>query len=211
MNPGRFSSNQSKTVLIIISVVLVFGIMIYFGVFPLLDKVRGIQDKISENDQQLVDLAKLINGYKSVSIKFSKVEDYMAEVSAVFPLREDSAAIVESIENAVLKSGVTADLVIVDHSEDAPGNTAGSNTTSEKTAVVNRLAGLDEVPYNLHFSGNYSQIANLFQYLENMPFFTQLSELSVSAETFLPQNAKMGTHSGIGMGDIQGVLFVKKP
>lgn len=202
----QFSSNRTKIFTTFAAIVILTGVLIFFGVAPLLAKVKNSQDRIKANQEELVQLAQAIASYKDLSAKLSQIGDQAQIVSAIFPLREDSVSLVQGLEKAFQEAGLSAQLSIVDNSENAtPG-------TAVPPPVITKLSGIEEVPYTMRFSGDYRQTVNFLIALENTPFLTEVTGFSLSSDTnSSSQRGNLIVKTGTATGEIRAVLFIKKP
>jgi len=196
------NSNQLRILMSVGVIILLAGILIFAAVMPLLSKVRASQARIKAGQEKIAELDIAISNYRQVVTKLDKVNDTAGAVLGIFPVREDSVALVEALEASIQKSGINASVNIIDPAEDQQRNVP-------PTKLIKNLSGVEEVPYSLNILGSYRQIVNLFSYFENMPYFTEISKLSLSSVSTSDQGGKNVRRTGEGAGELRGVLFIK--
>lgn len=201
----HFSSNRTKILFTVSVTAVLFGLLAFLGAVPLLSAVRKSQDRIQANRQELSSLTQKIDNLQEIGAKLRQIADTADAVVGIFPLREDSVILVEGLEKAIQAAGLATQLTIVDSQEGQPVGIAAP------ALVAKKLSGIEEVPYTLRFTGDYRQVVDLLMYLENTPFFTELTNLSLSADITANQRGTATVKLGTATGEIKGVLFIKKP
>lgn len=197
-------SNSVKILITAATIIVVSAVLIFFGLKPLLTKFGSVAENIRKNNSEIADLSSRIEILKQAEAKFSQVESKASDVTGLFPAREDSVTLVESLENAYKRAGLVANLSITDTEELDP-----TLSSLRPVKLIKGSIGLDEVPYTLNLTGDYRQLTNLFLYFENSPFLTEIRNLSLAGESVQAESGKTLT-TGIVNAQIEGILFVKK-
>lgn len=203
---AEFPPSNHKILLTIGVLLLLAGLIVFFGIVPLIGAVRTSKASIAQNRAELADLNAKINAFQQTEAKLATVQDEVYDVSELFPVREDSVVIIEALESAVSRAGLDASLSITDTQDQIQ-----ISSSSTPPPVVKNLSGIDQVPYALHFSADYTQLINLFLNLENLPFPTEITDLNTSAQTASTQNGRALRQTGTAAVEIRGLMFIRKP
>lgn len=197
-------SNQMKILMTAGVILIGLSLFIFLGVMPLLTRVDFLYSEIRHNYQQIADFSAKISAVKQATIKLGQIGNDAVAIAEIFPLREDSVVLVESLESAFVRAGLVANLTIIDSKE-------AIIPPKPLPPVVKNVNGLEEVPYILDLYGDYRKMVNFFLYMENLGIFTEVSNFTLNAETKSSDNGKVVIKTGFGSGELRGVLFIRKP
>lgn len=201
----KIYSNQSKIFFTAVVILAASLTLIFWGVSPLLSKTRETRSQIASDRRELADLAQKIETFKQATKKLSQIENDVEDVSGIFPIREKSVKFIEAIEDAVKRSGAEATLHIIDDKDN-------ENVTPQKVEpLMGDLMNIEEVPYSLRFNGDYKSLLALLVYLENIPYLTEITSLSSTAQYASSEIGRESLKTGFASGELKGILFLKKP
>src|SRR3989344_1453881 len=159
-------TNHTKIVAALLSIAALSIALIFFGIRPLLAKISETEIAVAKSVSEIETLTKKIEEYKQAKTKLELARFEKETLSQMFPIREDAVYLVESLEDALAKTGLTATLSITDDEE------SNSRAPAEKSKVlIQNLTKIDEVAYTLEYIGNYRESVDFLLYAENLPFF----------------------------------------
>lgn len=187
----------SRNIAIFISGFIITMLIVLFAIKPVLSDVGSLHDGVKQQKTESATLDQQIRAFKTAQSDLSKATR-KDEVADAIPTRETLVDAVKDMESAVAKSGVEHTLQIKE-SVDADNK--------PRPVVANRN-GIDEVTYRLSTVSDWGGLIKLTQYLEYLPHFTELSKISLSAETTEGQSNKVN-HTGRVLGNFDGVFFIK--
>ena len=72
------------------------------------------------------------------------------------------------------------------------------------------LKNIEQVPYTLSIAGTYRNFTDLFLYLENLPFWTALTDLNITAESEGTADGTTVSRTGFASGQIKGIFFLRQ-
>lgn len=202
----KISSNIFSTVGII---AVVAAIIIFFGVFPQIRKIGSLAAGIESNKSTIALLEREVENYQRASSDLERVAEVRAAFENMFPVREQMVSLVRGMENSSLRSGLAMELILSDQKEESLSLPKGAPVKAVPP-LVNNLSQLEEVPYSLKTAGSFLELLEFIYYLENQPFITELSKLSVTAEIEQEERTERIFNTGVGLGQIDGVFFIKQ-
>ena len=192
-------------------IILVFflgaGLLFLLIISPLFQKVVETKAQIRANEAKLLEIAAEIANYKALSANLLKVSETKTALLAMFPAREEMLSLILGLESAVQRAGLAHKLVIADFKEKRDQNPAAKDKPS--ATIVSGLTEVEEIPYHLEVLGNYRGLADLFLYLENLPFVTVPDKLTASADQIQPVGFESLRNTGTATAKLDGVLFIK--
>lgn len=204
-------NNSVKNLLTIAVLVSVIILLVIFLVLPMMARVRDTRTKILANQETVAAQLTQINEFRAAESNLVQIRGSLEEVLGLFPVREDSVVLVETLESAISRSqiaGVKIKLTDAKESELARGGGPGAAAT--EPARTANLKNLEEVPFTMSVSGTYRNLTDLLFYSENARFNIQINDLNFKAE--LTQLEDGGTvNTGIANGIFKGTLFMKLP
>lgn len=202
------SNNHSKIALTLIGILIISVALIFFVIMPLLDQVKGTQSRLESSKQKLAGLNLQIESYKVLSEELVRIANDREEVEKIFPIREDMAYLVEGVEkSASLATAAIQNLKITDKLEDL---FARQGTPSAAPPLIAGLKKIEEVPYSLELSGDWRRLEDFTLYSENLPYITQFSKLTVTADQEANEATRIITNTGLGTAKFEGVLFIRQ-
>ena len=195
---------QSRIIITVGVVVSAAFALIFFAVMPQMAQIRNAVSGIAGNREQIDKIQRELSGYQMSHSELEKIKNEKV-VQEMFPQRESMAPLVAALENAVKSSGGAHALTIVDKKEEAAAGGGGEQKPAPP--VVPGLAHVEEIPYSLEFTGNYRQIVNFLLYLENLPFVSRVTNLSLAAES--KQVDEVVHNTGLATAKIEALFFIK--
>ncbi len=202
-NIGNF--HQTKVLIIILAIAVITCALIFFAVLPQIRAVNETKKEIDLNKRQIASIQNKIKSYQEVHNTFKQITG-SDEVPQIFPKREEMVTLIEGLEKSVTLSGGSHSLSITDNDSQKPG--AGKK--AEQEGIVKGLSKVREVPYTIQYYGDFRQTVNLLSYLENLPFVTYFTRVSLATESQKAETALNTTNTGYAFTQIDGLLFVKK-
>jgi type II secretory pathway pseudopilin PulG len=163
---------------------LVLSAGIYFlAVRPTMLNVSTQIEEASAVRSQVVVLDQQILAYRTAQSDLSKAEN--RELLETFVVNDKNLHItIEEVERAAQATSTSYQF---DIHRDEIGQSEAAGTQSqgavEEVAKVTTQNLLEEVPYTLTVSNpNYAQLVRFFQYIENLPHFTEISNFVLSVQ-----------------------------
>jgi len=203
------SFNQAKIGLTIAAIIACASVLVGLVLLPQISAVTRIKAEITKNRKQTVETRSEVQSYKDAQSNLRKLtgSDDMPEI---FPARQDILHLVEGLERAVARTGGSHTLLMTDFDEQ---DAAAPNAKPvARPVVVKELNGLEEIPYQLEYFGDYRQTLNFLLYLENLPDVTFVKKLTLAAESVAVEGTAGDIlNTGRGFTQIQGLLFIRKP
>jgi hypothetical protein len=188
---------------IIITSILGLVISVSLFVFLIKPTTRGLVESNATAVQKKTDLKTLeeqIIAYRNSQKDLARASERAKIIDSIV-IKENLEIPVKEIEAAAVKTGVDEALKI---SEDS------TNTKMTRVAIVKNSKKIEEVPYTILSTSDFTNVINFLQLIENLPHFSEVSKISLSAVTSTQSNL-VTTHTGNILGTIDGVFFIKKP
>ena len=202
-NLGNF--HQARISLTVLAIVTVTGILIFLIVLPQIRAVNEIKKDIDLNKRQIAAIQNKVKSYQEVHNTFKQITG-SDEVPQIFPKREDMVALIEGLERSVTLTGGTQALSLTDSDSQQLPN----GKKVEVEPVVKGPTKVREIPYTIQYYGDFRQTVDLLSYMENLPFVTYITQLSLGAEAQKGEGLEAERNSGFAFTQIDGVLFIKK-
>ena len=123
--------------------------------------------------------------------------------------------LVLGVEKATRDSGVTPTLTITDKKENpdpvaARGRSASDGQVGQASSrLIPGLKKVEEIPYTVEVSGNYRQTLDFLTYFENSPFMSELTKLSITADSVQNETTKVLKNTGIATSKVEAVFFIR--
>ncbi|MDP3993831.1 MAG: hypothetical protein Q8P75_02515 [bacterium] len=203
---------HAKIILTFVLIVLVAGAMIFFVMIPLARQLVENQREIVQKKQELADIGEEIINYQTGIAELSKVKAEKESVNLIFPVREKMAFLVEALEGAVSAAGMSPELKISDKKEGRAASVSKSSAESKgkdkDASIVKGLNNIEEIPYTLELSGNYRQMTDFFNYFANLPYLSEVTQLSVKTDSAQNDITKALVNLGTAAIQLKGVFFI---
>jgi hypothetical protein len=177
--------------LAIIACVLLFFLLIK----PSLVKFGALSQTLIEKQQELITLEHQITAFRNVQADLARVSGREAINSSIV----DKYSLVEPIEAIEGSAAATGTEITMDIIE---------NEKIKSEPVLKTDAGLTEVKYRLTTIGDYLSLIQFLNYLENLPQFTEVAKIDLSAE--VANDGKDLVRTGNAVGVIDAAFFIKE-
>lgn len=192
---------SKRIVLTVAGILAVWGLLVGLAVRPLLSSVEGLAAQIQKNKLESAKMSAEIAGYEAMSAELEKVSQEKALLEKAFPIREDMVSLVAGLEAALSRAGVSHQLTLIDEKEDRDAKT--------DPPLVPELSRITEIPYILEGVGSYETLLKFFVYLENSPFFSEVSGFKLTALSAQNEATKEIRNTGLGSMNLKGVFFIR--
>jgi hypothetical protein len=197
---------DSKTkIAVTVAAGLVVTLAMMFLVFrPLVTSVKGLNYSLAEKETELGELEQQIVEFKSAQTDLARAT-FKNDIYGTIVEREDLSLAIVDLEAAAEENGVEESLQISDPSSDAARRGAPAAPT-----LFESLALSKEVGYRMEVTGTFAGLVGFMQELENLPHFTEYSEIILAAEVEnLPAAEGGSRNTGALNGTFDGVFLVK--
>lgn len=203
------SFNQAKVALTVGAIVVTASLLIGLVLLPQLSAVTRIKEQITKNRERIAQTRSEVKSYEEARSNLRKLTG-SDEMPEIFPPRQEILPLVEGLEKAVARTGGSHILLMTDF--DDQDAAAPNAKPVVRPAVIKELDGVEEIPYQLEYFGDYRQTLNFLLYLENLPYMTFVKKLTLAAES-VPEEGPAGgnRNTGAAFTQIQGLLFIRKP
>jgi hypothetical protein len=177
--------------LAILACVLLFLLIIK----PSLLKFGELNETLTGKQQALMSLEQQITAFRNVQADLAKVggrDDINASIVSKYEL----VVPIEAIEKSAEATGNKLSMDIIE------------NEKIKSAPVLKTDVGLTEIKYRLTTAGDYLSLIKFLNYIENLPQFTEVSKIDLSAE--VTNDGKETIRTGKALGTIDAVFFVKE-
>lgn len=177
--------------LAILACILLFFLIIK----PSLSKFGELNETLTEKQRVLMSLEQQITAFRNIQADLAKVggrEDINASIISKYDLVLPIQSVEKSAANTNNKLSI--DIIESEKVKSAP--------------VLKSDVGLTEIKYRLTTIGDYLSLIMFLNYLENLPQFTEVSKIDLSAE--VTNDGKETIRTGKAVGTIDAVFFVKE-
>lgn len=177
--------------------------IVFLAVLPLARRNEDIQGQIAENTGHLAQVAAEIENQQRLAEQLALVGDDKDRILQMFPVREEMVQVVQGIEQAAKNSGVGWTLSFEDEIEDPD-----KKSDEEAPVLPAGAANLSIIQYTVYVTGDYRQVSNFFDYLNNSFFITNVNKFTLSAEALQEGEDQPPRNTGFGTVKARGLLFV---
>ncbi|MBI2607900.1 MAG: hypothetical protein HYW51_03690 [Candidatus Doudnabacteria bacterium] len=178
---------------------VITGLIFLLLVSPALSKVASLHEESKSKKTELVTLEQQIRAYQTAEADLSKA-DQRQKISDSFVTREDLVTAIQGVERSAQLTNTQESKTITD---DVENPTKGE----KRPAVIVGKKLIEEIPYQLSLKNDYVGTVNFLRYLEHLPQFSEVTEITLSAET---ESSEAGSiRTGQVLGTIDAVFFVK--
>lgn len=190
-------NSLTKLITIFLSgLILALGVQIFL-VKPNLAKVAALGTDIKIYEIKLETIKQQVSAFKSAQADLARAEKKDAILNATLQ-RENLVFAIKNIEDYAF---ITATELSTRINEPDP------KSKIKIPEVINGKIGLSEIPYNLNTISDFAGAVRFLQYLEHLPYFTEISRIDLTAEVI--EVDKRSTQTGRVFGSIDAVFFVK--
>lgn len=201
-----FLANKKPPLILAIVVVgALWAGLIFWGVGPLERNIQGLAGQIQKNNAELAKINAEIENYQILSAALKEISAEKESLRAVFPEREEMAALVKGVEGAAERAGVSLAVVITDERE----KRAGGLRVESAPPVVADLKQTEQIPYSLEVAGSYRGLLEFVTLLENLPFFTEFTNFKITAIAAQNEALHQSVNTGAGSMTLNGVFFIR--
>ncbi len=205
-NPRQYRMFSSIAI-----IALIVAVLVVFAVSPLLGNLRDMKENITQSKVELNRITAEIVSYEQLSAQISQVSVHEQEILKMFPVREETANLVEGLEESIERATAAHTLTITDKKELAlqPG---GLPKGKPEEILLPTLKQIEEVPYNLEVLGGFRQLTDFLLYLEHQPYFTEFRRLTVTADQVqreVPGQKPELINTGTATAKFEGVYFIQ--
>ncbi|OGE81343.1 MAG: hypothetical protein A2826_02190 [Candidatus Doudnabacteria bacterium RIFCSPHIGHO2_01_FULL_43_23] len=172
-------SSKQKLLLTVVGVILIFGLILFIVVKPLLADLGTLHNEVQGQKDELNLLILEEASYKTASADLARIEDRVEEIRDLFPVKEQLAVFVERLEFIARDLENDFSITITDAEEQ---NTSSGSGDSEVYTIVPRLANVEVIPFDFQLSGSFLGIVQFLQTLENQPFFSEIDSFVLRSD-----------------------------
>ena len=165
MNPKERSRNIT-----IISVIVLF-LLIYFGLKPILAKLKSANTEVKVKKEELSLKEKKLDNLKTIKSKLETVKGDLELLQKALPKEEDIPGVLVSAEALASQSG----LLISSFTPSTEKKATATPPAGEEGAT-----GLGSVPFNLSLSGSYPALLTFLTNVENNLRPTSVSSVNIT-------------------------------
>lgn len=200
-----FPQSQVKfffTAVLIIVLCLGFA---FLAVSPLAARGKKLNEQIIKDRRLLENVILEIAEHQKLAEDLAKVESGRKQIANMFPAREEMVALVQGLELAAQRSGLTSGLILTDLEEK-------DSVQGKEPPAVDVPAGLtqiEQVPFRVSLEGDYRQFTDYLIYLEHLLFVAEIDEISISAESSQESEEGPLQNTGKGTAEVKGFLYIK--
>jgi hypothetical protein len=169
-----------------------------FVIRPILADVTVANESLKQKKTELTILDQQILAFKTAQSDLSKAARKDEIANAITP-KESLVAAVQDLETAAAKTGTTQDLDVKDPDPAQP----------KVADVIPGKKDIQEVSYILTTLNDFAGTLNFISYLEHLPHFTEISKITLSAETRQGDKTSTVVRTGRVIGSFNAVFFVK--
>lgn len=149
--------------------------------FSLVWQVGGVEEARQESDRLSRELEQLRaeeKSYTQARADYQRIGARAAEISALFPPREQLLGQVKRLENAARQSNDLFSLSITDVTPEP-----GAEVKEESSPIVPGLAGVEVIPYDFRLLGSFLSIIHFLQLLEHQPFYSEIETFTLQSQS----------------------------
>lgn len=174
-------------------------LLVVLAVKPVLNDVTDSNLIVKQKKTELATLDQQIRAFKNAQSDLAKATRKDEIANAIVP-KENLVVAVKDLEVAAAKTNTaeTIDLREPDVGQAKPAD------------VISGKQGVAEVPYKLTIINDFVGTQSFISYLEHLPHFTEISKITLSAETREGDKSSV-IHTGKLVGTFDAVFFVKSP
>ncbi|MBI2356204.1 MAG: hypothetical protein HYV13_03315 [Candidatus Doudnabacteria bacterium] len=194
------TASSVKLSLILASGLLGCLLIFIFLLNPSLNQLTALSGNLTQKKLELATVEHQVVAYQNAQADLSKAAQ-KERIFNAFLVREDLVAAVKHLEAAAAATK-TQESLKIDEPDQDPKN---------KPQPVVDVKGLEEIPYRVLTLNDYIGTIQFLRYLEHLPEFTEVSKITLSAETVDSEVSKTKIYTGKVFGSIDGVFFVKQP
>ncbi|MDP4001192.1 MAG: hypothetical protein Q8P83_03050 [bacterium] len=180
---------------------VIAGLVFVLLVSPALSKVSELHEESKMKKTELATLEQQIRAYQTAEADLSKAAQ-REKISDSFVSREDLVVAIQSVEKAAIVTRTEETKTITDKVENP--------VKGEKSKpVIPGKKLIEEVPYRLLIKNNYVGVVNFMRYLEHLPQFSEVTNITLSAETTSVTAGGNPIPTGQVLGTIDAAFFIK--
>lgn len=187
---------------------LVIGLAVTFGsgfylIKPTLQKINQMNADLRNKKSEVKTLEQQIVAFTTAQSDLSKATE-KERIAASIVSKYDLVKSIKSMEDASLATGTTQELSIQDPY-------LLKDKAAKPSQIISGKQGIDEVPYVLTVQNEFLGLVYYLQYLEHLPYFTELTKLELSGGVVeTTEKGVRPAHTGRVDAKIEGVLFITK-
>ncbi len=174
---------------------IAFIALVIFLASPAMNDINTINSVVKQRKTEREVLLQQIQAFKNAQadLKNATRKD---EIANALVVKEDLVVPIKELETAANDTGTSMSLILKDiGAKDKPSN------------VTSKRKDIDEIPYEIAVVNDYNGIIRFLGLMEHLPHFTEVSKISLSAETDSVNNTII--HTGRVYGQINAVFFIK--
>ena len=176
------------------------------GFQPVLESVKHSNELLSQRQQELGKIEKQIIEFKAAQADLSRAT-FKNDIYGSIVDRENLSVVIEDLERAAESTNTTETIQI---QEEQKSDARRPRSNVAETTTFSGLALSEEVTYTMSISNDFAGFVNFMQYLENLPHFTEYSDISLNAFTTNTDGGGTRNTGGV-IGTLEGVFLVNKP
>jgi hypothetical protein len=117
----------------------------------------------------------------------------------------------ETLEEAVISVESAASITQTEESKKITDEVENPEKNNEvRTPVVTSKIQIEEIPYRLSTKNHYIGVVNFIKYLENLPQFSEIEKITLSAELIESEIEDTSPiRTGLILGDIEALFFIR--
>ena len=200
-----FPLGNSRISVTIFAIALICAAMLYFLIVPEAATVGKIAADVGASRQGAADISAEVKSYEDSYAALDSVSGGKETFENMFPTRENMVNLIQGLEDAAARSGVTETLTLSDRLE-TPAN---KGADKPKPSLARGLVKIEEIPYTMEVSGTYRQILDFFLSLENQPFISEVGKFTAAADSISDKETETVRNTGTAAAKIEGSIFIR--
>lgn len=172
-------SSKQKLLLTIVGAIIVFGLILFVFLKPLLTDLDLLHNEVQGQKDELNLLILEEASYKTASADLARIEDRVEEIKDLFPVKEQLVVFVERLEFIARDLENDFSITITDAEEQ---NQSGGTKGLGDYTIIPNLENIEIIPFNFQLSGSFSGIVQFLQTLENQPFFSEIESFVLRSD-----------------------------
>ena len=199
-----FPQSQAKLFFTAVLIVVLCLGFTFLAVSPLAARGKKLNEQILKDRRLLENITLEIVEHQKLAEDLARVESGRKQIANMFPAREEAVALVQGLELAAQRSGLTSGLILTDLEENSV-----QGQEPPAAAVPDGLKQIEQVPFRVSLEGDYRQFTDYLIYLEHLPFVLETDEFSISAQSSQESEGGPLQNTGKGTAEIKGFLYIK--
>lgn len=185
--------NKQRVAIALLSYLATFVALVYLVIFPLLDKIRSMNDQIQQEGMKQEMVRLNINELPKIQKQYQALQDG-GDFSGILLDKNKAVILIEKLEK--LAESTDNEIAITVEDNVPVKKTAATSPASVADGIIGELPNKNYLQMKIILNGDYNSIVKFIDLLENFEYYADIVAVQIDSE----KDSSKQTQSSLSTG-----------